>query len=356
MLGPIYPRLRCHSAASFISGPSEWELKYSEIQNRDSTCEQLKGEVELRLKNSVTNITALDWIGKRKGDPEPLHQTVKERTGVDDPSSTGGEWFLQTSEFSSWVDGIRQNTAKHRVFWLKGSSTCFRFLPNLACGRTNLLKNMQWERVRQCFCKSRNIMSDISIIWNTNQTLRRCRAISHFNNSPVVGVRFVPYYCHGSGSSPGPKYETIIRALCRRLAWNSDGKVAEEGMQLYESSKSDPEAQVTMRKTWEPLFHELIASSSATIVLILDALDECDSIDHYMMLLEFLNKVPRGTSGPYILVSSQPHVPVGDFFDGSVKTFDVVQSETRNDMRNFIEHQITAKSEQIRWRKGIFCE
>lgn len=164
MLGPIDPRLRCHSAASFISGPSEWELKYSEVQNRDSTCEQLKSEVELMLKNSVTNIAALDWIGKRKEDPEPLHQTVKERTDVDDPSSTGGEWFLQTSEFSSWVDGIRQNAARHRVFWLKGSSTCFKSLPNLACERTNLLNNMQWERVRQRFCKSRNIMSEISII------------------------------------------------------------------------------------------------------------------------------------------------------------------------------------------------
>lgn len=100
--------------------------------------------------------------------------------------------------------------------------------------------------------------------------------------------------------------------------------MAEEAMKLYESSKSDPEAQVTVRKTWEPLFHELIASNSATIVLVLDALDESDSIDHYMMLLEFLNKVPRGKSGPYVLVSSQPHVPVGDYFDGSVKIFDVV--------------------------------
>lgn len=75
------------------------------------------------LKNSKENIEVLDWIGNRKEDPEPLHQTVKERTGIDDADCLGGIWFLETPEFSSWIDDIRQNRAANRAFWLKGSST-----------------------------------------------------------------------------------------------------------------------------------------------------------------------------------------------------------------------------------------
>lgn len=127
-------------------------------------------------------------------------------------------------------------------------------------------------------------------------------------------------------------------------------------MQLYESSKTDPEAQVTVKKTLEPLLQDLIAFGSARIVFVLDALDECESVDHYMRLLEFLHNLPRGINGPYVLVSSQPHVPVGTYFDDSVTTFDVVQPETRNDMKNFIENQIIAKGAQVRWRKSIFCK
>lgn len=221
-------------------------------------------------------------------------------------------------------------------------------------GQPGLLNKTQWERARQHCCKFTTLVTETFITHHTKQTLPRCRAISHFDDSPIGGVKFVPYYCHGSGARPGPQYETIIRALCRRLAWN--GSVVSQAMRLYQSSKSNPEAQVTVKKTWGPLFKELIASSSTTIVLVVDALDECKSFDDYMTLLEFLTKLPRGPNGPYLLVSSRPHVPVRRHFDGSIRTFDVVQPETRNDMRSFIDNQITSKSKQVRWEKSVFCE
>lgn len=101
---------------------------YQEIQNRDSALGELKSQIDSILKSSETNMAILDWIGDRKEDPEPLHETIRERTGVSVTSSTGGNWFLETSEFTSWVDGIRQNTTGKRVFWLKGSSRCSKCL------------------------------------------------------------------------------------------------------------------------------------------------------------------------------------------------------------------------------------
>jgi len=132
--------------------------------------------------------------------------------------------------------------------------------------------------------------------------------------------------------------------------------VEKQVAQLHQTSKSVPDAQITVRKTWEPLLVELIASSPTTIVLVLDALDECRSLDHCTMLLEFLTKFSRKPNGPYLLVSSHPHVSVGRYFDGSVQTFDVIQPETMNEMETFIEHQITSKRKEIRWEKSIFCE
>ncbi|KAG6353533.1 hypothetical protein INS49_005495 [Diaporthe citri] len=235
------------SKASLISGPSEWGRAYEQIQDGDSELGELKSQVELILKAIETNSETLDWIWSRQEDPEPLHQTVNERTGVQNTSSMVGNWFLETSAFTSWVAGIRENTAENLVFWVKGST-----------------------------------------------------------------------------------------------------------MQLYQSAKSNPEAQVTMKKAWEPLLKELIASSSTAIVLVLDALDECKLLDDYMTLLEFLSNLPRGPNGPYLLLSSQPHVPVRSYFGGSVQTFDVVQPEPRNDMKNFIDDQIASKSKQVRWEKSVF--
>lgn len=198
--------------------------------------------------------------------------------------------------------------------------------------------------------------SKIFVAYHTDCNIYRCRAISHFQDAPLVGVNFVSYYCHGSGSGPGPQYETIVRALCRRLAWKSDGSVADDAMRLYHSSKEVPDAQLTVKSTWEPLLHKLIASSPSTIVFILDALDECDSPGSYKDVLKFLARLPQQPNGPYMLVSSRPHVPVGVYLGASVQTFDVIHPETKNEMKNFIESQINSKMNDKEWEKSIFCE
>lgn len=191
-------------------------------------------------------------------------------------------------------------------------------------------------------------------VHHTDQPFFRCRVISHFENSPIGGVKFVSYYCHGSGSGLGPTYKTILRALCRRLAWKSNGSVAEPAMLLYHSLKFDPEAQITEKTTWEKLLRDLIASSSIKVVFVLDGLDECESLGDYIDLLKFLTDLPPQRNGPFFLVSSQPHVPVWKYFDRSVHIFDVVQDETKNEMEAFIETQINSKK-AVHWEESIFC-
>lgn len=132
--------------------------------------------------------------------------------------------------------------------------------------------------------------------------------------------------------------------------------MTDDAMRLYHSSKEVPDAQITVKSTWEPLLHNLIASSPSTIVFVLDALDECDSPASFKDVLKFLAKLLRQPNGPYMLVSSRPHVPVGGYLDASVQTFDVIHPETKNEMKNFIESQINSKRNDKEWERSIFCE
>jgi hypothetical protein len=62
-----------------------------------------------------------------------VHQTVKERTGIDVSTSTAGNWFLETPEFSSWIDRIRKKEPVESVFWLRGASKYWFIVPFRSC-------------------------------------------------------------------------------------------------------------------------------------------------------------------------------------------------------------------------------
>lgn len=130
--------------------------------------------------------------------------------------------------------------------------------------------------------------------------------------------------------------------------------MAESAADLYSQTKKDPDKLPT-EKTWETLLKSLIASSSTPIVFVIDALDECNKPDDYHRLLDFLNRLPQTSVGLHCLISSRPHVRVGGYFSVSVQMFDVVQPQTKEDMKRFVVDQIESKRENTRWQKSIFC-
>ncbi|KAI0423865.1 hypothetical protein F5Y09DRAFT_173588 [Xylaria sp. FL1042] len=301
------------ATSSLISEPAEWEQAYQKLDDRNSECSEWKNQVELAVKRNESNVAILNQIRIRSEDPEPGHQSVKERTGVNDPTSIAGKWFLEIDEFNSWVGEIRHGGTGKRLFWLKGS---------MGTGKTTLI----------------------------------CRIITHFERHPIPGIRFVPYYCYASGTSKetkAPNYETIIRALCRRLAWRSDGSIAKHAKDLF-NTRRDEDESFTITSTWEPLLKELIASSKSTVILVIDALDECESMEQYNRLLRFLGDLSRERNGPYCFISSRLHVRVGDYFDALVQ-FDSAHEEAEHDMKKFITDQIDSKNNST-WAKSIFFE
>ncbi|KAI0843319.1 hypothetical protein F5Y06DRAFT_254644 [Hypoxylon sp. FL0890] len=298
--------------ANAVSDPEEWDEKSKQLDIRNSACGELKSQVESELKRMTANLTLLNWIRNRSDDPEPVHQSVRARTGINIPTSAAGKWFLESQEFSSWIQNISLGRAEKQVFWLKGA---------MGMGKTTLI----------------------------------CRVISHFEDLPIGEVRFVRYYCSGSKTgenSKGPGYEIMLRALCYRLAWNGDGDVARVAKDRYDQFQL-PDAEPTP-ETWEALLKDLVASSSTPIVFVIDALDECKNAYDYKKFLKFLHEMPWTTGGPYCLISSRPHVPIGEYFDGSVQIFDARQPQTDQDMKCFIETQVALKRDNVIWRNSIF--
>lgn len=91
------------------------------------------------LKSKVDKQNLLKWI-KGANDSEPSHTNMTYRTGLDDPNTKAAAWFLETSEFQSWVANLIQDNAE-RVFWLKGISKTFLLVHHL-----HLLRYSQWVR------------------------------------------------------------------------------------------------------------------------------------------------------------------------------------------------------------------
>ncbi|KAI1362199.1 hypothetical protein F5Y08DRAFT_312964 [Xylaria arbuscula] len=256
--------------ATLAFGPAEWDRLYQKLNDKDTECSDWKSLIEMEVKRNEANMAILDKIRDRSMDPEPGHQSIMETTGITDVNSTAGNWFLETEEFTSWLGGIRHGEATSQVFWLKGS---------MGTGKTTLM----------------------------------CRILSHFKHQPLQGVRFVPYYCYASGTSHEPKaptYETIVRALCRRLAWNGNGSVVERARQVF-NTKRNADASYTVKSTWGPLLQDLVASNNATIIFAIDALDECDEMDQYNQFLLFLGDLLKGQKGVYCIISTRPYVQVG---------------------------------------------
>ncbi|ETS75369.1 hypothetical protein PFICI_12313 [Pestalotiopsis fici W106-1] len=272
------------------------ERSLSELERYDRTCATQKERVDIDLKSLEENSKLLKWV---KGDknPEPSHKSVKFQTGIEKGESQAAAWFLNTSVFKSWRDGLASEKAE-RVFWLKGI---------MGSGKTTLI----------------------------------CRLISYFEVYPIHETRVVFYYCYGSATekqNQGPSYEEIIRGLCRRLAWNDGGEIAQPAKEFYQQCTSlDDQKPHTNR--WEQLLRDLIIHSKERILFIIDALDECSAKADRRKFLKFVRDMQQ--HGVYMILSSRPHAEVDEYFKTSTIRYSVVTTEAKADMEVFINDEIS---------------
>lgn len=178
-------------------------------------------------------------------------------------------------------------------------------------------------------------------------------------------MRFIHYYCDASKApgTPPPDYETIIRALCCRLAWCNDGRLAEPAFKLhgeYNPKYARPDSKPTINE-WKALLHDLIASSvdrGSRIIFVIDALDEYRSLSDCRQLLGFLADLRSKPWCPYIFLSSRKHVPVANYFDSELEMVDLSDNiklpQVQADIKSVIDHTISLKEHDPAWKRSIF--
>lgn len=177
-------------------------------------------------------------------------------------------------------------------------------------------------------------------------------------------LRIVPYFCTAKkNDSTRPSFETIVRAVARKLSWRPDFSVAQPAQELYgKATQGLPEATTTTG--WKKLLKDVIRGTSSElppsrhIVILVDALDECASIEDIEMFLEYMPDILVEFPRIYFLCSSRQHVDVDSKLDLEKYQIDVTPGSTNDEMTHFIDKEICFRRTklQVSSKKPIFCK
>jgi len=154
--------------------------------------------------------------------------------------------------------------------------------------------------------------------------------------------------------------EIIIRALASRLALLPDrtlAKAAKTSYTVAESSHSQ-EKDYTI-EDWEKLFEDLVKDSptQSQIVIVVDALDECDSVEAEHFLI-FMMKIVKDHPNVRFLCSSHQQVRVREISKRILQTdyvpdVEMTEAATAESMKIFITEELEAMRAEC--SDSIFC-
>lgn len=97
----------------------------------------------------------------------------------------------------------------------------------------------------------------------------------------------------------------------------------------------------------------LLDEVKTTVVLVVDALDECSKPEE---LLKCLAATIQSCSNVHLLCSSRPHVLVSTYFKIKPTEIDTKTVADDSDMHRFIEMSLKEKIQSPEAEESIFCE
>ncbi|KAI0180788.1 hypothetical protein GGR52DRAFT_521662 [Hypoxylon sp. FL1284] len=283
----------------------DWESKGGEISRTKSNLSDRKKRMEDKLAADAEIVKVLTWV-KKEGDPEPKLDTIRQRLMPDGKYKDSGRWFIDSPEFSDWCQ-ILQSAETHetskRVLWVKGG---------LGTGKTTLL-------------------------YQANSFLKESALQSQ--------TRIIPYFCDASNAaSKRPDYEPIIRSMASRLSLLPSIDIDANTLTMhdgYTSARGHDRNPVL--ENWEDLLRNLIESMHSKgyrIMFLVDALDECNEIDHNR-LLKLMGEITKKYPNIRLLCTSHYQVIGSDYISSDiVQNFEVTKEQTKYEIKSFIVGEI----------------
>ena len=171
---------------------------------------------------------------------------------------------------------------------------------------------------------------------------------------PHGELRIAYYYSSASATGTtvsSPDTESVVRSLCRRLAWQPTATIAKCANEFHAKFSSEVD-RPPLLEDWEALLSDLVRDSAAAVILVIDGLDECLEPER---LLKNLAEAVQCRSNLYIIFSSRHHVRVSTYFRGALSEIDTMTGRHEPDMDTFIETRIEKRRQSPETEQSIFC-
>lgn len=172
-------------------------------------------------------------------------------------------------------------------------------------------------------------------------------------------MRVIPYFCTAlTGESKRADYQTIIRALSRKISLLPDFTLAQQAEAFHNQNNRGLQELVHIL-AWEDLLRDLLRDDKGAtdFVFVIDALDECDSSEEpgdSGKLLDFMRGLLVEFPNVQMLCSSRDHVPAQKYFGDDILYKVSALAAPAEEIQNFIRDEIESwRSQQ---KDSIFCK
>ncbi|KAI9888557.1 MAG: hypothetical protein M1814_006827 [Vezdaea aestivalis] len=308
----------------------KWEGGLKELSRLKSEWAVKKDDVKESILLDEHTVTVRTWLRKKKY-PDPSPSTIRSRVMPDDRYSNGADWFLEGSAFRTFCAGLSApDTADGAIVKLSasGDQSGNPAAPANNSHDSNVAKRVLWLRGGLGTGKT----TVLSLAFADLSTFGG----SVSENESMV--RVVPYFCNGSEiGTKRADWETILRAMIRRMALQPDGTLAEAANKVYlKHGSAASDEDLTVKEHWDPLFNKLLTSAGngCYFVFLVDALDECDKTKDWEDLLKFMKQIIESYSNVSFICSSHSHVEVDKFFQDKAQESSIVVIEDVDSGRN----------------------
>ena len=169
------------------------------------------------------------------------------------------------------------------------------------------------------------------------------------------GLLVVSYFCH---TTKRPNYETIIRSIGQKLSLLPDFTIAQAAQTFYSDKLIGIKCELDVTE-YEDLVRSLLTehSKSCNIVLLIDALNECDPRSDMERVCGFLKEIVSMNPHVWILFSSHEQMSGSEKLNEYLeKPIQVVVAAPKDELKHFVEKEISFRQGQLKDSDSIFCK
>lgn len=271
----------------------------------------------------------VDWLSDGQYRNEHRIRTEAHLTGT-------GDWLFHREEFKAW-----ESSHESKIFWLHGQGNHTSDLIH------SWLTILQLEQERVSFCKQyRSFVLPVEKL-----TKNRSSVIEYLRKGGFSGLHTQPvayFYCtRAAAYRERADPANITRNILEQLSWGAGSAMDDQIIKLYREKKEGKprEPQKLTLDEATDLIISLLERSPAIIVI--DALDECDSSKRQDLILALQTLVTKSKTAVKIFVSSRDDYDILSQLRDEANV-SIESADNKTDIENFVSFQVNKAIEERR--------